>query len=197
MPRCLTGGYFCASSSPDGRIILDELHLHLCFGRHETSSCSKYTCIFLQPFLVSSVACFHLPPKALYIKSSQAASPRAPYHMSSQTTMLRPLLVFTGLYLAASLPPGKTIHVRPFYPNVLTHINLERTRVQGWEVGEEWSRFGCCLIVVSRSPGRPFTTSFSSIMFWNTTTWHVRTTTTGNGCIAYAAARHIVRADTS
>ena len=139
MPRCLTGGYFCASSSPDGRIILDELHLHLCFGRHETSSCSKYTCIFLQPFLVSSVACFHLPPKALYIKSSQAASPRAPYHMSSQTTKLRPLLVFTGLYLAASLPPVERFMLRPLPKRASVHQSGEN-QGQGRGGGGGWRR---------------------------------------------------------
>lgn len=186
---------FCASSSPAAELFWMSCSC-ICAPTPRASSCTvavvSYFCRFSRILRTTA-----LPPMAIYIKSSQAASPSAPDHLQLQTTKLRPFLVPTGLYLAASLPPGKTIHVRPFYPNVLTHINLERTRVQGWEVGEEWSRFGCCLIVVSRSPGRPFTTSFSSIMFWNTTTWHVRTTTTGNGCIAYAAARHIVRADTS
>lgn len=48
--------------------------------------------------------------------------------MQLQSKKLRPFLVSTGLYLAASLPPVVRFMRDPF-PNVLTRINLERTRV--------------------------------------------------------------------
>jgi hypothetical protein len=79
------------------------------------------------------------PPTPVYIKSSQAASPRAPEHMRLQTTKLRPFLVFTGLYLAASLPSG-TNHVAALTP---TRICASIWREPGpglEEVGEEWGR---------------------------------------------------------
>jgi hypothetical protein len=90
------------------------------------------------------------------------------------------------------------------YPNVLTHINLERTRVQGWEVGEEWSRFGWLFDrgswQLSRSSRRLIVyfdqTCLHVLESLHITTWQVRAAFTGDECMAYAASRHIVRADT-
>jgi hypothetical protein len=59
--------------------------------------------------------------------------------MRLQTTKLRPFLVFTGLYLAASLPSG-TNHVAALTP---TRICASIWREPGpglEEVGEEWGR---------------------------------------------------------
>jgi hypothetical protein len=118
-------------------------------GRHETSSCSKYTCTFLQALLVSSGLASIFLSEALYIKSSQAASPRTSRPHVVADDEAAPVVSVHRTLLGGELAPSGTIHVAALTP---TRICASIWREPGpglEEVGEEvdpWEPFGWCLI---------------------------------------------------
>jgi hypothetical protein len=127
-----------------GRIILDELHLHLCSDATKLAAVASIHVLFLQPSLVSSwLACFSPSNARLYkvVPSRQSTSSRTHAVANDEAA---PVLSVHRTLLGGELAQRYESCCGP-YPNAHLCINLERTRARA---GGGWRRVGpfggCC-----------------------------------------------------